>query len=141
MGTVIVSWPVGVLELDHPAVAGGEAVGPGHEEVEEDVAAHLAVGGDVDPRVLLDAQRLVDGCVLGRVERPGVPRAGAEGVTRLDEPGRAQHRAHHFCPVNDLARFHVAVGGVGLHIRVLRITRALTPEKLLLFWNACQAVT
>jgi hypothetical protein len=81
------------VELHRVGLDRAEAVHPGDELVEEDVAPHLAVGDDVDARRLLDAQGLVDGTVLDRLVLARVERPRTHRLARLDEPRRAQHRA------------------------------------------------
>jgi hypothetical protein len=71
-----------------------------HEQVEEDVAAHLAVGDHIDVGVLLNRDRLGDRTILDLRVGLGRQRAGAELLPGIDQPGWSEHRPDDVRPVD-----------------------------------------
>ena len=69
-----------VVEGDRPAAELVEALERVDQVPEEGVAAHLAVGDDVEPGGFLQRDGFVDGAVLDALERGGVQLATLERV-------------------------------------------------------------
>ena len=85
--------PLLVVEGDRPAPLAVEPFHGVDEMAVEGVAAHLAVGDDVEAGVLLQCERLVHGAILDPLECRGRERTcGALGAGGL-EPVRAEQAA------------------------------------------------
>jgi len=71
-----------------------QTVQTGDEEVEEDIAAQLAVGHDIDARVLLQPQGTVDGTVLDQPVLLRRQLARPHRPARLHQHRWAEQRPH-----------------------------------------------
>ena len=72
-----------------------EAVhGVGQPALERE-AAHLAVGHDLDPRLLLEAHRRVDGPILCHLQLGRRRLTAVEPLPDLEQLGRPQQAPHH----------------------------------------------
>ena len=80
----------------------GEAVDGRRELALEREAAHLPIGHDIESRILLAAQRRVDGCVLDALEAGGRQLSPLQGLLCGEELRRAEETADDIAP-----RYHV----------------------------------
>ena len=85
--------PFPVAERDRPAGVLVEALERFDEMAVERIAAHLAVGDDVEPGRLLQRDRLVHGAILDRLEGRRRQLPALELFTRGEEVLRAQEAA------------------------------------------------
>ena len=85
--------PFAVAERDRPAGELVEAFERFDEMAVERIAAHLAVGDDVEPGRLLQRDGLVDGAVLDRLERRRRQLAALELLARVEQVLRPQQAA------------------------------------------------